>query len=135
MRPILRLCTGLAASVALLVALASCGGIEVVAGSISLNAGYTYCRYEVTPNRVTKKGDTVELRPVWHNKDRVGEPALQDVSMICIMVECGNNKPGKDNCRATSTKPMVVKTNFTDEKYVVVTHPCTHECTGYQGKW
>ena len=137
MRPVIRLCTGLAASLARLVALASCGSIAVVSGSLTLNSGYTWCRYEVQPNKVTQGGNTIDVYPVWHNTTYPGEPVFQDIKIICMLEECGNNEAGKENCRATGPNPMqVISNNFNDDRrYVVTTHPCTKNCTGNKGTW
>ena len=129
MRPILRLSAGLVASLTLLVALASCGGIEVVAGSISLNAGYDYCRYEVVANRVTKNGSSNDVWPAWLNDVPV-TPVFENVKTICMLEECQG-----DPCRVAGTAPIPVTTNVSTEKYVVNSFPCAKQCDGYPGKW
>ena len=129
MRSILRLSAGLAASLTLLVSLASCGGIEVVAGSISLNAGYDYCRYEVTPNTVTKNGSSIKVWPAWLNDVPV-VPKFENVVTICMLEECQS-----DPCRVAGTDPIPVTTNVSTESYKVTTFPCAKQCDGYPGKW
>lgn len=133
MRPILRTCTGLTVCLGLLVALASCGGIEVISGSITMNSGYTFCRYTITPRLVGPHN--VEVWPVWNNTTDTTQRQYQDVKTICMLLECGNSQPGKKDCRDPGPDPIDVQTNFTNEPYVVVRQPCDRTCTGYRGSW
>ena len=129
MRPILRLSAGLVASLTLLVALASCGGIEVVAGSLSLNSGYDYCRYEVKSNTVTRNGGSIEVWPAWLN-DIPAVPRFENVKTICMLEECQSTP-----CRVAGIAPIPITTNVSTESYTVNTFPCAKQCDGYPGKW
>lgn len=132
MRPLLRTGAGLATAVALLIALAACGGIEVVSGSMELNSGVTYCRYNVVPRRVVGTNGQVDFWPVWRNTVYASQKEFQDVKSICIPDDCSVSA---NDCRDPGLSFVQVKTNFTDEPYQLASLPCSKTCSGYLGKW
>jgi len=130
MSPLVRTAAGFAGALGLLVVLASCGGIEVVSGATDVNSYLTYCRYEVVPRTVP--GSPVQIFPVWNNTDFPGQPQLQNVTSICIPVECSVNA---NNCRNPGSTPVQVQTNLTNESYQLNSIPCADRCAGHLGNW